>query len=83
MGRGEPTDRCSCFNVEVPRDELLRRLSGRRWCPTCQATYHVDNNPPRTTPGSATTTAPLIQREDDKETAVARRLGSTTSARRR
>ena len=35
------------FSVEVPREELLRRLSGRRWCPTCQTTYHLQHNPPR------------------------------------
>jgi adenylate kinase len=62
------------FNVEVPREELLRRLSGRRWCPTCQATYHVHTNPP-TRPGLCDwDSTPLIQREDDKESAVARRL---------
>ena len=44
-GRDEGTWWSSSF--EVPHDELLRRLSGRRWCPTCQATYHVDNNPPK------------------------------------
>ena len=35
------------FDFEVPREELMRRLSGRRWCPKCQATYHVSNNPPK------------------------------------
>jgi adenylate kinase len=62
------------FDVEVPRDELLRRLSGRRWCPRCQATYHVHNNPPRREGICDRDGAALIQREDDKETAVARRL---------
>lgn len=62
------------FNVEVPREELLRRLSGRRWCPACQATYHVDNDPPRVDSLCDRDGARLIQREDDKETAVARRL---------
>lgn len=62
------------FNVEVPREELLRRLSGRRWCPTCQSTYHVDNKPPRTDALCDREGAQLIQREDDKELAVSRRL---------
>jgi adenylate kinase len=62
------------FNVEVPREELLRRLSGRRWCPTCQSTYHVDNNPPKQDTLCDREGTPLIQREDDKEVAVARRL---------
>ena len=58
---------CSCFNIEVPRDELLRRLSGRRWCPKCQATYHVYNNPPKNDALCDHDGAKLIQREDDKE----------------
>jgi adenylate kinase len=62
------------FRFDVPYFELLKRLSGRRWCPTCQATYHIDNNPPKknlTCDNDGTT---VIQREDDKESAVGRRL---------
>jgi len=62
------------FNVEVPRDELLRRLSGRRWCPKCQATFHVINNPPKDDLKCDRCGTQLIQREDDKEAVVARRL---------
>jgi adenylate kinase len=61
-------------NVEVPRGELLRRLSGRRLCPSCQATYHMDTNPPRRDLACDKDGAALIQREDDKEQAVSRRL---------
>jgi len=75
MRRGDATANVIVFNVEVPREELLRRLSGRRWCPTCQATYHVDNNPPKDDCLCDRDGTRLIQREDDKETAVARRLG--------
>jgi adenylate kinase len=74
MKGGNATAEMFVFNVEVPRDELLRRLSGRRWCPTCQATYHVDNNPPRREGTCDRDGSALIQREDDKEIAVARRL---------
>lgn len=62
------------FNVEVPREELLRRLSGRRWCPVCQATYHLSANPPRQEGVCDNDGAALIQRDDDKESAVVRRL---------
>ncbi len=62
------------FDVEVPREELLRRLSGRRWCPRCQATYHLDNKPPRIASLCDQCGGQLIQREDDKEEAVTRRL---------
>jgi adenylate kinase len=74
MNRGDAIAGLFVFNVEVPRSELLRRLSGRRWCPSCQSTYHVDNNPPRQDSLCDKDGTALIQREDDKETAVARRL---------
>jgi adenylate kinase len=74
MVGGDLTEEMLVFDVEVPREELLRRLSGRRWCPTCQSTYHVDNNPPRKDMLCDREGAQLIQREDDKEVAVARRL---------
>jgi adenylate kinase len=74
MGVGHAPADYLVFDVEVPREELLRRLSGRRWCPTCQATYHVTNNPPRTDSLCDRDGTRLIQREDDKEGAVARRL---------
>jgi adenylate kinase len=74
MKRGDVTHEMYVFNVEVPREELLRRLSGRRWCPHCQSTYHVDNNPPKDDSLCDKDRTLLIQREDDKETAVARRL---------
>ena len=62
------------FSVEVPEAEILRRLSGRRLCPKCQATYHMTTNPPRTDTRCDRDGSPLIQREDDKEVAVQRRL---------
>jgi len=62
------------FEVDVPRDELLRRLSGRRWCPKCQATYHVINNLPRKEGVCDRDGTVLVQREDDKESVVAERL---------
>ena len=74
MTHGEGHDLVYVFDVEVPRDELLRRLSGRRWCPTCQATYHVYNNPPKNDTLCDNDGTKLIQREDDKEQAVVRRL---------
>jgi adenylate kinase len=74
MEGGDVTSEVFVFNIEVPRDELLRRLSGRRWCPKCQSTYHVYNNPPRVPGRCDKDNTPLIQREDDKEVAVARRL---------
>lgn len=74
MLRGDLTAQAYVFNVHVPYEELLRRLSGRRWCPKCQATYHVYNNPPQDDSLCDRDRTALIQREDDKELAVRRRL---------
>jgi adenylate kinase len=62
------------FDFEVPRPVLMSRLSGRRWCPSCQATYHLQNDPPRQSGVCDACGAGLVQREDDHESVVARRL---------
>jgi adenylate kinase len=62
------------LDFEVPRAELLRRLSGRRWCPSCQATYHVCHEPPRRDGVCDRCGTRVVQREDDRETVVAERL---------
>jgi len=62
------------FDFQVPREELLRRLSGRRWCPSCQATYHVAFDPPKRPMICDKCGTALIQREDDLEAVVERRL---------
>jgi adenylate kinase len=62
------------FDFEVPRAELMLRLSGRRWCPRCQATFHLKNDPPRR-PGLCDACGDgLVQREDDHESVVSLRL---------
>jgi len=70
----EAEDRFFVFDVEVPREELVRRLSGRRWCPKCQSTYHVNSNPPTRAGLCDRCSTPLVQREDDHEAVVAQRL---------
>jgi adenylate kinase len=62
------------FDFEVPRDVLMMRLSGRRWCPRCQATFHVVNDPPRRQGVCDACGTGLVQREDDREAVVAHRL---------
>jgi adenylate kinase len=73
MGLGEASA-WSVFEIEVPQGELLRRLSGRRWCPRCQSTYHVTSCPPRQEGVCDLDGTGLVQREDDKEAVVVRRL---------
>jgi adenylate kinase len=66
--------RAIVVKIEVPREQLLQRLSGRRWCPKCQATFHVVSRMPRDEGVCDKCGTRLIQRDDDKETVVARRL---------
>lgn len=69
---GQPLDRVIFF--EVPEAELLRRLTGRRSCPTCQAAYHVVSAPPRRPDVCDRCGGALVQRQDDSEATVRQRL---------
>jgi len=62
------------FDFGVPRAELMRRLSGRRWCPKCQATYHLITNPPKQAGICDVCGSKLEQRDDDTEAVIERRL---------
>jgi adenylate kinase len=73
MSSGDVSD-WTVFSVEVPPEELLRRLSGRRWCPRCQATYHLTSSPPKQDGVCDLDGAALVQRDDDNESVVAQRL---------
>lgn len=60
--------------LRVPEAELLRRLSGRRTCPRCDAIYHVDTMPPKREGICDRCGAELIQREDERPEVVRKRL---------
>jgi len=62
------------FDFEVPRGELVRRLSGRRWCPACQSTFHLESDPPKRTGVCDVDGVALVQRHDDEESVIAERL---------
>jgi adenylate kinase len=70
--RGERLDRVVSF--EVPREEIVKRLSGRRSCPSCQATYHVDFAPSKMGRVCERCGEGLTQRSDDQREAVEMRL---------
>ncbi|MFG6117269.1 adenylate kinase [Halobacillus sp. MO56] len=62
------------LHIDVPTDQLVERLTGRRVCPTCGATYHVIYNPPKVEGKCDKDGSELIQREDDQPATVRKRL---------
>jgi adenylate kinase len=59
--------------IDVPEDDIVRRLSGRRVCPNGH-TYHVEHHPPSKEGVCDVDGEPLSQREDDREETVRKRL---------
>jgi adenylate kinase len=70
--RGQDLDRVIFFDVS--RDELLRRLTGRRICRQCGTAFHLVSAPPKVAGRCDQCGGELYQREDDAESTVARRL---------
>lgn len=62
------------INVEVPDENIIRRMSGRRACVGCGATYHVVYNPTKVENVCDACGAELILRDDDKPETVKKRL---------
>ena len=62
------------INVEVPDENIIKRMSGRRACVTCGATYHIEHIPPKKEGICDKCGSELILRDDDKEETVKNRL---------
>jgi adenylate kinase len=62
--------------IEVGDGEILRRMVGRRVHPASGRSYHVEFNPPRVPDRDDVTGEPLIQRPDDNEETVKRRIAT-------
>jgi adenylate kinase len=62
------------LEIDVPFDAIIERMSGRRSHSASGRTYHVKFNPPKVEGVDDITGEPLIQREDDKEETVKKRL---------
>jgi adenylate kinase len=62
------------LEIDVPFDAIIERMSGRRSHPASGRTYHVKFNPPKVAGLDDATGEPLIQRDDDKEETVKKRL---------
>ena len=61
-------------DIDVPDDEIIKRMSGRRVHLASGRTYHVTFNPPKVEGKDDVTGEPLIQRDEDKEETVGKRL---------
>jgi adenylate kinase len=60
--------------LDVPEAELLRRLGGRRTCRACGTMFHLAFDPPRSPDRCDRCGGELVQREDDREDTIRRRL---------
>ncbi len=69
---GTPLDHV--VSLEVPTEELIARIAGRRTCRTCGAMYHVRFSPSRVDGRCDVCGGETAQREDDQEATVRRRL---------
>lgn len=70
--RGEKID--YAVNVEVPDENIVNRMSGRRACLACGATYHVEYNAPKAEGFCDSCGKDLVLRDDDKPETVKKRL---------
>ena len=62
------------INVDVPDENIVKRMSGRRACVACGATYHIEHIPPKKEGVCDKCGEPLILRDDDKPETVLNRL---------
>ena len=62
------------LELKIENAEIIRRLSGRRTCRNCSASFHIDFEKPKVAGVCDACQGELYQREDDKEEVVARRL---------
>lgn len=67
-----PLDRV--VNFQVSREDVIKRLSGRRSCPKCQATFHMEGAPSKTGNMCDRCGETLVQRNDDRRDAIETRL---------
>ena len=64
----------AAVDVEVPDENIINRMGGRRFCPVCGATYHVVALPPKKEGICDNDGAALVIRDDDKPETVKKRL---------
>jgi len=64
----------AAINIDVPEDLLIKRLTGRRVCPNCGASFNVETNPPKVEGICDFCSSQLVQRADDTIETVNQRL---------
>ncbi|MBM3361777.1 MAG: adenylate kinase [Betaproteobacteria bacterium] len=62
------------LEIDVPFEAIIERMSGRRSHPASGRTYHIKYNPPKVEGRDDVSGEPLVQRDDDKEETVRKRL---------
>ena len=68
------------ISYELPVEQVVARISGRRICSQCKKSYHLVSRPPRTDGRCDDCGSPLLQREDDRPEAVRVRLAAYESS---
>lgn len=63
------------LNIDVNKDALIERITGRRICKDCGATFHINFNPPKEEGKCDKCEGELAQRADDTEETVTNRIG--------
>lgn len=64
----------SALSVDVPKEDLMKRLTGRRTCKNCQQMYNIYYSPPKKEGVCDKCGGELFQRDDDKEETIKKRL---------
>lgn len=77
---GEGVQLDAVISYEMPEEELLARLTGRRCCPQCKTVYHVTSRPPRVPDTCDDCLGPLVYRPDDRPEAAKIRVNAHRTA---
>jgi adenylate kinase len=72
--QGVSLDAVLCY--DLPLDQIVKRLSGRRTCTKCKAVYHVESRKPRVDGVCDHCGSPLVQREDDRPESIRVRMAA-------
>ena len=74
LDEGNGKDRPRVLSLLVPDEVIVRRIAGRRSCPSCGAVYHLESAPPKAAGVCDACGAALVSRPDDNEGSVRKRL---------